>query len=415
MKIAVVGLGFAGLRTMQLLEEAGHTVIGYEARERIGGRCHTVREGDVIYEAGGEWIDGDHQRVLDLMRRYGQEPLATPSSPRRLIFQGKESDWDELWGNPEIRADIDRFEARVASEIGKLAEPDSNLQQLIDESTFTEAGRWYLTAMYRSDEGDDLDRIGWNGWFRAYENYVDREGGELSAFRFPRGASDILERIAAEIHGPMHLSRPVTELTTSATGVHLVSAGETTEFDAVVVTVPGTALPNLRVPNEISESPLAQIPLARAIKITFLFRDCWWQRQGWNGSLMYDGPLQQLWDGGFGEAAVLQAYVTGAEAEKWVTRPDGSQAATDALFHQFPEAKESHIETRINDWIGDPWAGGAFSYMPAGFPSEWPVTFGRIYWAGETTAKWNGFIEGALESAERVAKEIEACQNHSRP
>ena len=69
----------------------------------------------------------------------------------------------------------------------------------------------------------------------------------------------------------------------------------------------------------------------------------------------------------------------------------------------------------MNDWINDPWARGAFSYMPVGFASTWPVTFGRIYWAGETTAKWNGFIEGALESAERVAKEIAECQKPSHP
>jgi len=411
MKIGVIGLGFAGLRTMQLLEADGHDVTGFEARDRIGGRCHTVREGEVIFEAGGEWIDADHHRVLDLLRHNGREPLSSDSSPRRLIFGGRESNWDELWGDPEIRADVERFESRVESEVGLVTEPDSTLQAFIDESVTTEAGRWYLTAMYRSDEGEDLDRIGRNGWFRAYENYRDREGGELSAFRFPRGASDLLDRMAAEIRGQLHLNCPVTKIVEAENGVWVETATGRHGFDRVVMTVPGAAFGEMRLPAALAESDIAKIPLARAIKITFLFGRGWWREEGWDGSLMYDGPLQQFWDGGLGSGPVLQAYVTGGEAQHWVTRPDAAMAATEELFRVFPQAQAWHLETRVNDWVGDPWARGAFGYFPPGFkiPSLEPV--GRIHLAGEATAKWNGFIEGALESAERVAGEIESEEN----
>jgi monoamine oxidase len=32
---------------------------------------------------------------------------------------------------------------------------------------------------------------------------------------------------------------------------------------------------------------------------------------------------------------------------------------------------------------------------------------GRIYWAGaETASEWNGYMDGAVESGERVAREV---------
>ena len=64
MKVAVIGLGAAGLRAAMLLERAGATVSLFEARKRIGGRIHTIRKGKTVYDAGGEWLDADHYRTI---------------------------------------------------------------------------------------------------------------------------------------------------------------------------------------------------------------------------------------------------------------------------------------------------------------------------------------------------------------
>ena len=85
MKVAIIGAGFSGLRAAMLLEQQGVSVTVFEARERLGGRCHTVvGEDGSVYEGGGEWIDADHARVLGLLREFGQEPVSRPEWPRRL-------------------------------------------------------------------------------------------------------------------------------------------------------------------------------------------------------------------------------------------------------------------------------------------------------------------------------------------
>jgi len=68
MKIGVVGLGLAGLLTAMLIERAGAEALLFEAMEQVGGRLRTVMEnGEPLYEAGGEWIDADHYRVISLL------------------------------------------------------------------------------------------------------------------------------------------------------------------------------------------------------------------------------------------------------------------------------------------------------------------------------------------------------------
>ncbi len=61
-------------------------------------------------------------------------------------------------------------------------------------------------------------------------------------------------------------------------------------------------------------------------------------------------------------------------------------------------------------WLPDPWAGGA-----AAIPSPGQMTTlcegidrpeGRVHFAGEHTSRWTGWMQGALESGLRAAREV---------
>ena len=66
-RIVVVGAGLAGLTCAHRLKQAGYTAQVYEATDRVGGRCWTIRgafaDGQIA-EHGGELIDQGHNCLL---------------------------------------------------------------------------------------------------------------------------------------------------------------------------------------------------------------------------------------------------------------------------------------------------------------------------------------------------------------
>jgi monoamine oxidase len=62
-------------------------------------------------------------------------------------------------------------------------------------------------------------------------------------------------------------------------------------------------------------------------------------------------------------------------------------------------------------WPADPWAGGATSLHAPGQLTTICVGIerpeGRVHFAGEHTSRWPGWMQGALQSGLRAAKEVQ--------
>ena len=154
--------------------------------------------------------------------------------------------------------------------------------------------------------------------------------------------------------------------------------------------------------------------MSRAVKISWVFERAWWHDEGWGGSMLCDGPLQQTWDGGLGDAPVLTAYVCGDQAAEWSRLGDPVKAGLYELTQIFPQASEHFNRGWWHDWVTDRYALGAFSNLAPGYVLEHMEHIAppekRIHFAGEHTATWIGFIEGALESAERAVGEVDLAE-----
>src|SRR5258708_9144422 len=73
-RIAIVGAGIAGLNAALTLQDAGLSCSIYEASDRIGGRMHSdtiTWEDGMVSEWCGEFIDGDHETLHQLIKRFG--------------------------------------------------------------------------------------------------------------------------------------------------------------------------------------------------------------------------------------------------------------------------------------------------------------------------------------------------------
>jgi len=424
LKIGIAGAGIAGLRTAQLLEAKGHHVTVFEARDRVGGRLQTVPiPSGGFYEAGGEWIDADHQRVLALLSAYELEPEASTQWPGHVVYQGTVYAEDGLPEEMERDAEFVHEDAsELCQRIGDRPWEDASLEDLdaatlsdyLDRHSANRAGRWWLEAVQRSDEGDDTKRVGLLGWLVGYRHYLEREPGDMSLYRIPGGGGRLCERMAEGLARPVRLGKPVSRLSQTGNTASLGFEDHEAVFDRVIVTLPPSVLRNL----SWSEAfPIAKrraweaMGSARAVKVALRFTERFWEGSDWTGRMLADLPFQQIWDGGQNGAAVLNTYVCGDTAEWLARRDDPVQTCLRAVAEVAPVAADLFIAGKLHDWIDDPFSQGAFASLAPGavFTSlpHLAEPVGRIHFAGESTAKWLGFIEGALESAERVVREIE--------
>ncbi|MBS1703215.1 MAG: FAD-dependent oxidoreductase [Armatimonadetes bacterium] len=432
MKVAVVGAGISGMQSARLLEAMGCDVTVFEARDRIGGRLETVQEGEAIYEAGGEWIDADQPRLHGLVNALQGRLDEAVREPALAIYKGEVRRTDDLWQDlVEDETAVELSARALARELelpawknSKFAKYDSlDLASFLRQNCQSERGFWWMNANLRSDEGEDLERIGLLGWLSGYVHYIDRENlnrgeSEMSAYRTPLGFSSLLESMRAALAGEVRLGRVLQRVAQSDGKVTLQFDDESSEeFDRVVLTLPPPCLEHVVFDPPLPSAKRCAVEacgMSRAIKIALQFKKTWWTERGFCGRFHCDGALQQMWDGTRGGSPVLTAYICGERAVEWTSLPDPISAAAYELGQYFPEAKDSFDGGWLHDWIHDPYSRGAFSHYRPGYVLEHSqnmiVPFDRVHFAGEHTATWVGFIEGALESAERVVAEVKTCE-----
>jgi monoamine oxidase len=148
-----------------------------------------------------------------------------------------------------------------------------------------------------------------------------------------------------------------------------------------------------------------------------VYDEPFWRDDGLTGEAVYDeGPVQLTFDNSppDGKPGVLVGFIGGADARKWLDADAGERGQAvigcfTRLFGQRAAVPRRYIE---KNWSAERWTGGCpTSYFPPGAWTSYGPSLrapvGPIHWAGtETAREWTGYMEGALESAERAAAEV---------
>jgi monoamine oxidase len=164
---------------------------------------------------------------------------------------------------------------------------------------------------------------------------------------------------------------------------------------------------------------IEQLPYLSAAKIFLQSKQRFWIARGLSGFGTTDLPIGQVWDSTYkqpGSRGVLQAFPISLHSRRvtQMTEPERISYALEQVEMMYPGMR-AHFEGGVTKcWDEDRWARGATAfYKPGQFTSLLPHVArpeGRIHFAGEHTSVWiDGWMQGALESGNRVAAEVHSA------
>ena len=159
-QVVIIGGGLSGLLTAFRLQQAGISYLLFEARDRLGGRIHTV-EADMesTIEMGATWFSGKHQKLLSL--------LSELDIPFEVQYQGDQVLYDyENNGRHLQRVELpkQREESYLLSEgssslvtalFQRLDPSKVHLTEAVSSLTFSDKV-WKVVSSKRIVEGDVL-------------------------------------------------------------------------------------------------------------------------------------------------------------------------------------------------------------------------------------------------------------------
>jgi monoamine oxidase len=154
------------------------------------------------------------------------------------------------------------------------------------------------------------------------------------------------------------------------------------------------------------------------VRVFLQTRRRFWLDEGLNGAATTDLPLMTAYDKNFyqpGTRGILEAYVAGERARKLAAmEPDERFNFTVNQVQMIHPAIREHLEGGSSIcWDQEQWSRGAYAWFRpgemTGMLPEMVRPEGRIHFAGDHTSPAPGWMNGALQSGDRVAREVAAC------
>ena len=399
--VAIIGAGAAGLGAARALERSGLSVIVLEARDRVGGRGHTIMATpDIPFDLGCGWLhSADQNSFVDIAQQLNFEIDKTRPPWREQSF--------DAGFPPKERADFieaiddfyDRAEAAAKSGHDSAA------------SAWLEPGnRWnpMIDAISTYVNGCELDRVS----ILDMDAYVDTGIN----WRVRRGFGALMAAYGAAC--PLAFNCNVTRIDHSGPRLRIETSRGTLSAAKTIVTVPT----NLISDEAIAFHPAlpAKVDAARGLplgldnKVMLALSD--------PDALPKDGNLRgatmRTAMGGFhlrpfGQPCI-EGFFGGSFARALEDAGDGALAAQAIdeivvlLGSDFRRKLKPLAESR---WAHDPFARGAYSHALPGHAGARAVLAapvdGRLFFAGEATSpNFFSTAHGARDSGERAASEV---------
>ncbi|MFF0454303.1 flavin monoamine oxidase family protein [Nocardia africana] len=420
--VAVIGAGMAGLGAARELHRQGIDVVVLESASRPGGRvlAETTALGSRV-DLGGQWIGHGHRRFEALAAELGTTAFVMHTPRRPAIVDG-----DTTLARASLAATIANATLLVWEITARLGAPrrwkTRSVQAWLRHVPNRRARR-LLEVLVSVSTTADLDRLS----IHAFLDTVRYQGGLATMLSTTGGAQEsivaegagtLAERLAAELNGRVVFDSTVTALHRDEAGVTIRSASGTYRATEVIVTVPPPSAAGIEHHPALPAERISlqdNTYMGSVYKAIAVYDRPFWREHGDAESMVLTEPGMAVFDTspprGPGHLCVL---VAGPEARD-LDELDDNARRTAVLGPIAAHLGPGILEPRgwhEKAWHRDRHAGGGYSALPSighedGYFPAGAEPVGHIHWAGtETAAEHAGYIEGALESGERAAREV---------
>jgi monoamine oxidase len=399
--VVVIGAGAAGIAAARRLRAQGLTTVIIEARDRVGGRAHTIPLQGQAVDIGAHWLHAaGNNGLIAQAKQLGLMLFDAPQEPL-LMIGAREAD------SFERAAFAARWEEAEAAILALAGGPQDGPAAAALATMRSEANPFDDTIAFMHgpfDSGVSLDALG----------AVDFAAAQDDEDQFVEGGYGALVAILAE-GLPIALATPATRIDWSGAGVIVETARGSLRAASVIVTTPIPLLQAgiLRFFPEIPFEAASAIAALRPALYEHIVMS--WPggpfREGANRTVAFTGDsianlgLLANFDGG----DLHYADLGGALLQDLPSEGDRAAFVRDFLAKRFGREEAARIAVlAASAWSVDPWAACAWTYAPPGAHGaraalREPVAE-RIYFAGEATSlsQW-GTIGGAWAEGERAA------------
>jgi monoamine oxidase len=438
--VLVAGAGFAGLAAARDLIARGATVTIIDVRDRVGGRVWTIRDGfseSQHAEAGGDLIDEEQHTIRELAGELGLKLT-------RILKGGFGYVRADPGGRPKIAArNATRGWERLAGELRDLTKPYNLAERRWDSPIAADLARRSVAAWLDQAKADAELRAtatGLRGFFLAdpdelslialVDQFSASEAPVPGAIYRIEGGNDRLAAALAEPLGDrLHLNTDVVAISHRGKVVRVSVKNNRAlaqiNCDYAILALPATLLRRMPITPALpaqQHEAIVRLKYGRATKTLLQFSKRFWRATGRPRAFGSPLPFGAVWDGNEeqrGRAGILALLAGGgaSDATQGIVAKHGARGLTDAL--DWLGSKDSELlASRQIVWEQDPYARGGYAYFDPQFDPSLRAWLsrpaGRLFFAGEhTSIKWQGYMNGAIESGRRAAAEVAAV--HTAP
>jgi monoamine oxidase len=434
--VLVAGAGLAGLAAARDLVALGARVTVVDARDRVGGRVWTIRDGfadNQHAEIGGDFIDEEQHAIRELAGELGLKLT-------RILRSGFGYVRPDGAGRPKIAArSAKRGWERLAKELEPLTRPYNLAEHRWDTPITADLARRSVAAWLdevRADAELRATATGLRGFFLAdpdelslialVDQFSESEAPAVGGMYRVEGGND---RLTGALAGPLgdrlHLNTEIVALSHRGRTVRVsVKNGRALAqitCDYAILTVPATLLRRMPITPALpaqQHDAFSRLQYGRATKSLLQFSSRFWRATGRPRAFGSPLPVGAVWEANEeqpGRAGILALMAGGgaSDATQGIVAKHGVRGLASALDWLGAEHSELKASRQVV-WEHDPYARGGYAYFdPAFDPALRPWLArpaGRLFFAGEhTSLKWQGYMNGAVESGRRAAAEVAAA------